>query len=324
MSYVLIQYAGTDDTTMTQPGIKLLGTQYSERLRRLYEQVSAAYEKPIKIEAIAGKMDNTIEIRPSDILIRLHPGSSEDNVAHELLHAILKSEGYPQIFSLQIIPLSQAIGNIIRADLDHLIINQRLRSLGYAPHSGFLKNADSFKKFLSLQIPEGQNQRAVFQISTIHELIKFHLYIKDANAERAILQKYPEIKPYWEKIKNTVKRLKRKASPADVWRVAEVLNTVADNICEENNADFRFSDIIGFEPVQLTSTELKQKASRIFEESLQRIPGSKGVLLRTFVRRSHMLVGASIVPVGIETAQDLELPVTLFIKQRNISFLKAS
>lgn len=95
---------------MTAPvasGIAILGTRYSERLKALYDRVAAAYAgKPIRFVAKYDLGDNTIMVTTSEIVLTLRPGSTEDNVAHELMHGVLHSEGYPQMFSINALPVS--------------------------------------------------------------------------------------------------------------------------------------------------------------------------------------------------------------------------
>jgi hypothetical protein len=311
-------------TAQTQPGgIELLGTQYSKRLKALYDEVAGLYARPVRLEPTTGHVDNTIEVRASEILIRLRPGSSEDNVAHELLHPVLQHEGYPQMFSISLLPSSNAVGNLIRADLDHLVINQRLRNLGYDPHAGFLRIADSYASFLKMAIPSDPSQRAVFQIGTIHELLKYHYYIADATAERAILQKFPQISGYWKDLKRAVDNAPSQPKPADIWHVAEALSAVSDRICARNKAVFRFSDIIGFEPVPLSHNELKGVANRVFEETKESVPRT-GLLLRTFLRRSRMLVAAHVIASGTQHDDDLKLTAAEFVGRREIRVLAVS
>jgi hypothetical protein len=61
----------------TESGIELLSTHYSDRLRALYDRVAASYARPIRIEPVTGHVDNSIETRPLEVLLRLRPGSTE-------------------------------------------------------------------------------------------------------------------------------------------------------------------------------------------------------------------------------------------------------
>jgi len=109
--------------------ITILGTAYSPRLGRLCEKVSRQYQKPVTFEPIEGHKDNSTLVRDKDILVSLRPGSSEDDVAHELMHSVLQFEGYPRIFGISAgntAQLSRSIRDILVSDLDHLLINQRL------------------------------------------------------------------------------------------------------------------------------------------------------------------------------------------------------
>ncbi len=175
--------APEEATNMQQPSsaFHLAGREYSERLRNLYLSVEMAYGRPLRVEEISGSVDNNIEVRPREIVLRLKPGSSEDNVAHELMHAILEKEGFPKIFSLRVFPLSTNLANLIRADLDHLVVNNRLLDIGYDAQQGFLRTVAPVTSFLQMPVPSDPRQKAVYEIGALHELVKYAHYVGGVN-----------------------------------------------------------------------------------------------------------------------------------------------
>jgi hypothetical protein len=319
--FLIIPATAKSGAAMPADGLDILGTHYSPRLKTLYDRVIAAHGKPIRVEAITGHVDNSIQVNATDIVVRLRPGSTEDNVAHELLHAMLQSEHYPQMFAVSILPQSPPLRALIGGDLDHLVINRRLLVLGYDPHRGFLSQADSYAGFLAFESPEDPAQRTVFQIGTVHELLKFHYYIRDPIAESAILRKHPGVAKLWREVKRAVDHLPRDPGPRDLWRVAATMNTAFDRLCAANKAGFRFSDLIGFQPVALTPADLRARAGDVFDETGQAMPDGR-ILARTFLRRDRMLVDVNVLNVDARTrAVDLGLPTSEFLAKRRFEWM---
>jgi len=303
-------------------GVDILGTHYSARLKALQDRVVAAQGKPIRFEATTGHVDNTIQVNATEIVVRLRPASSEDNVAHELLHAVLQSEHYPQMFAVTMLPQSPPLRALLSGDLDHLIINKRLLAMGYDPHRGFLSQADSYAGVLALESPSDPSQRTVFEIGMVHELIKFHYYIRDPTAEPAILRKYPSVAGLWREVKRAVDGLPRDPRPRDLWRVAATMTAAFDRRCIANKAGFRFSDLIGFQPVPLTATDLRAPASEVFEETGQAMTEGR-VLVRTFLRRDRMLVDVNLLAGDPRAhASGLDVPTAEFLTKRQIEVMQ--
>jgi len=300
-----------------ETGITLLGTPYSAKLRALYNAVSSSYSRPIRVEPKATASDNSVEVRRSEIVLQLRPGSTEDNVAHELLHPILQKEGFPQCFSLQHSKLSKSLADLIRADLDHLIINRRLRDLGYDPHAGFLRSAETYSNVVKMAPPTDVNQMTIFSIVILHELLKYHYYIADPAAEGALLQAFPLVTREWLELKPVIDRIPDVAKPADLWRVAEQFTVIANRTCRNNAAQFIFCDHIGYSPVSIDQSELARKARRVFELSMEAYPNG-GTLVRTFLRRTRIMVHAQVFETTAQIHRDLDLIASEYVRRYQV------
>jgi hypothetical protein len=188
-------------------GIEILGTRYSPKLRILYEQLAQACNLTIKVTPISGHVDNTFQALPSEILLGLKAGSSEDNVAHELMHGILRYEGFPRMFSLSLSKLAEIVCSVTAADFDHLVINARLLQLGYDALGGFLLKADRYHKVLDLRAKTDPVSQTLLLLTLCHELMKFRFYMSDVQAESDILAKFPTVRPYWRRLSSAISAL---------------------------------------------------------------------------------------------------------------------
>lgn len=319
-------------TTLAHPeGITILGTAYSPRLRKLQDKVSNLYQKPISFEPIEGNKDDSILVRQKDILVSLHPGSTEDVVAHELMHCVLHLEGYPRIFGVRggkDAQLSLSVRDIVVGDLDHLVINRRLLRLGYDAQHGFLAHADRYdvpggaEQWLKESYSSGNpNTMCIALIGAMHDLIKFKYYIGMKGSERYILLKVPSVRPYWNRLDVAIRALPAQAKPQDIWKVGVVLVQESDRICAGTGASFRVSDLIGLNPVPLRRVETHLRAREVFTETTT--SETQGTLVRTFLRQDHILVGANLllgrVPYGGE--KEMDLSVSKFTAKRGIKVL---
>lgn len=306
--------------------ITILGTTYSHRLRLLNDEVTAAYGKPITFAAISGHTDNAIQQREKDILVSLHPGSEEDNVAHELMHAILESKGYSQILSISTLPLSTALRNLLGSELDHLVINAYLLERGYDAKRGFLLKADRYDApggSVDSLLPrayssEDPNKRAIALIGTLKELMKFKYYIGSPGAQEYILGKMHVAAPYWQPLDASIAALPRKATPQDVWRVAITLIHEADKVCVDTQATFRASDFIGLFPMLVTKEQLQMPARKFFV--LTETNEGNVVLARAFTKLDHIMVGAVGRPASIsyDSTNDLDQSVSEFASRYHV------
>jgi hypothetical protein len=76
--------------SMSNGDIEILGTIYSPRLRSLFNaMVAATGGKPVEFFELTGHVGSRIVVSPDKINVGLRRGSSEDDVAHEFMHAIL-------------------------------------------------------------------------------------------------------------------------------------------------------------------------------------------------------------------------------------------
>lgn len=284
----------------------LLDTAYSAKALNLYQAVTNYFKLPVRVDEVNSGNDE-IELTQTNIILRLKRGAGEDVVAHELMHAILKSEGYPDIFCLGESERARNIHKIIVGFLDHLIINERCESLGYNPRNGFLLTSDSFEYLLSLSNPPDANGRATLNILLLNELIKFTFYNFKVDAEPRLLQKWPILVPYWTGLKGRIESSLKSRTKEDMWNVAAEFNKVADQICKNNNASFRFSDIIGFGPFPLTNEDAIKPANEIFEISLEK-QENRQFLIRKFCKRLHTMVDVCLIQLDTNFDDEVLVP----------------
>ena len=311
-----------EETVPLNEGIEILGTHYSAKLRELYKQVIAAYHRPIRFIPMSGHVDNSIEVVPSEILIRLKPGSTEDNVAHEFMHGIVQAAGFPQMFSVGNVQLANSMRSFAASDFDHLIINDRLQQLGYDPRRGFLSKADSYDHVLTLRPGDTPDAQTILVIGLLHELIRFHYYIGNSQAQAAIQKKFPEVRPYWARLSPAIAALPRTPKPQDMWKIVTVYIQIVDQVAFDRGASFKPSNLIGFNPVPLTENQLRQPARQIFEETIENLADNT-LMLRSFLTSGKVLVGAHIGrrEAAESLASDLALPAEEFARRRNIAIL---
>jgi hypothetical protein len=300
------------------PGIDILGTRYSARLRALYERVQRVNKKPMRVVELHAHEDNKMENRPNEIIVYIHRGASEDDVAHELVHALMEHEGYPRSFAISTIPLSRAIHIVVLSDFDHIAINQRLLSLGYDAKNGFLRRSDWPPGVLAMKPPSDREGQAVFRIGMLHELFKFVYYVGRPEAEFLLLSKDPPVQPYWNELRGVLRRLPASPSPDDVWNVTQTYAKLCDRIAADIGAKVRFTELIGFSPAVLQPSELLRRANTVFQVSAQ--PSTDGELVRFYLVKSGLLVGAQIVQGGAPFRPNWDTDAAEFAHQNHIVF----
>jgi hypothetical protein len=297
-------------------GIEILGTTYSPRLRSLFDEMQrSSGRKIVEFTEISGRVDSRITVRPDKIIVGVHRGSSEDNVAHEFMHAILSAEGFPQTFAIATSPLSEEINGLITSDFDHLIINVRLLRVGYDARHGFLAKADPYQPVLEISEPATPDQRAVFVIAMLHELLKFHYYVGIPGAQEAILAKFYSLRTYWKMLSDAINRLPKEPTPSDMWQVVTNYVRIADQVCIDVGAAFRLSDLVGFEPVPMREGALDQPARRYSDQRIE--PGGGDMrLVRVVLTNGGILVAAGLVPSDSVSgmAVDMDLHVSEFAR----------
>lgn len=299
----------------------ILEHSYSSMLRSLYNRASAVHGKPIHIVEIRGQVDNSTIILPKTIELRLKKGSSEDNIAHELMHAILHAEGFPTMFAVGVLPLANKLRDIASADIDHIIINDRLLELGYDARRGFLSTVEDYGNVLKLRVSGNANQQAILIFGMLHELIKWHYYIGNSEAETDILAQFPQVANYWQELSSAINDLSKRPAPEEMWIVATKYVSLGDTICEDLDASIRISDLIGFKPVPFFRKRLAESARSVFRETAQKL-NEQSVLVRTFLIEPKVLLAAHVVPVKTDYSRDIrEASVAKFAEKRNIKYL---
>jgi hypothetical protein len=280
--------------------IDILGAKYSNKLAALLHRVERKTKTHVVFIPKVGAGDNSIALVGGEYHMTLAPGSTEDDVAHELMHALLESEGYTSVFMIATIPLSVAMHPIIASDFDHLIINRRLHREGYRPETGFMaKMRDQYKSFVDMKVavitPE---QRAVFGVGVIHELMKQVYYVRSSKAEQAILRAYPSYRTHWLTVRNAIIRFRNVPTVSEEWNLVKVYVHEMDRIFSEAGMTEQFSDLIAFDPLPVNRNDLNKPASRLLSASSD--PASK--LLR-------IKAGGIMVSVGYGDRPDLSQPL---------------
>jgi len=135
------------------------------------------------------------------------------------------------------------------------------------------------------------------------------------------LLEVPAVRPYWNTLDAAIRALAQQPKPLDVRKVGVILVHESDAICADTGAAFKVSDLIGLNPVPLTPSQAHLKAREIFVETTR--SDIQGALVRTFLRRGHVLVGAQLVvgnpPYGRE--RDLDSGASDFAAKRGIEIL---
>ncbi len=296
-------------------GVDIIGKHYSTRLRDLIIRAEKTKKKPIEFTRNLSNEDNTYQDVGSKVVIALHPGSPEDNIAHELMHSILEAEGYPRAFFIKGRFVSRTIHALIVGDFDHLLINDRLLKEGYDAANGFLEPIrDQYRSIMSLQLPlnADSDQRAMYIILLIHELMKQVYYVENPGAEAAILSAHPAVKPYWLTLKPQIEAYRKKPSPHQGWSFVSFYTDCMDRITSDMHASFRFSEEIGFSPARCRLQDLSKPAS--FSIRTDQKAGS--TLTRLYMGR--VMVGVVLMPVP---GFDLSLRLKDFATKRSLQIL---
>ena len=302
-------------------GIEILGQRYSDNLKALYDKVIKLHNKPIKIVERIKKGDNSIDTHGNQIILKLGRGCSEDNIAHELMHAVLQAEHYPNFFSMTTLSLSQKLHAMCIADLDHLIINDRLIALGYNPHAGYLSKANGYENILKLSTPEDPGRHAIHHFCLLHELIKFHYYIADPNAERDILFKFPNIEKYWRLLSQKIDSLPMNPKPRDLWNIGAIYLGLGDEICKDLNAPFFITDLLGIGPLLVHPDDLAESAQSMFEITNEAI-NDQDVLVRFFTIDPHVMIHCLVIPLEHLPPKNIgSLSVSDYLKVLGVKYI---
>jgi hypothetical protein len=220
------------------------------------------------------------------------------------MHALIQSEGYAQAFTITKIPLSATLKPIIASDFDHIIINQRLHREGYFPETGFMANMkDQYKSWVNSKVAVlSPEQRAVFGVIYIHELIKHVIYIESPTAEKELLDTYPMYQAHWLKVKSAIRAFQQNPTPHQEWKFLGVYVREMDSIFSEAGMNVLFSDLVGFFPLLVTDGDLHKPASSFLTFSVDRASG----IMRLKAKANGIMVGAI---SGGDPALDLSQPL---------------
>lgn len=298
-------------------GVRILGTQYSSRLVALISRIEQSTGRKIIFKAKVGEQSDNSIIRDGDtFVINLGPGSVEDDVAHELMHAQLESEGYPHLFCLAAIPVAKVIETFISSDFDHLIINQRLLKEGYNPLLGFMSGMkDQYKSVMTVRLPPNPTpeQRVAFDVLMLHELMKHVYYVRSAAAETAILGSHPEIRPRWAPLKSAIEQYIGNPDFRHAWKFAETYLKLMDGITMANAPTPGFSEMFGLGPLPVSFRQKTAAASALLRVS--QAPNDPHAIVRVF--HGNVMVGA--VAKAGEPEEDLRQPLSVFAARYGIA-----
>lgn len=316
----------------TDDGIVICGHRYSSTLRDLYDEVSMLYKKPIRVikkreipdhltSCFREDMTNALYTHDKDIWLLLQEQPSEDVIAHELMHAVLRTEGYPELWSVGISPLGQKLAVIVAGFLDHLVINGRLLEIGYDARAGFLSRADGPENILKLDVPDELPKRIVLYFVLLHELAKFRHYIGDIRAEEALLAKFPEVAPYWETLSFQIRNLPQRPKPHDLWDIGVAFIQMGDRMCTDAKVDVLISDIVGLNSAALDNNDMSRPAKDIFTQTTEPV-GSQQVVVRIFLVEPRVMVSCVVVPRGSPMLKAAEvLSVRDYLLRLNVEFI---
>lgn len=298
-----------------QGGVDILGTHYSERLRLLILRVEKESKTTVHFETKTNSGDDNIRREKDLYSVTLAPGVSEDDIAHELTHALLESEGYAKVFCLPSIPFSATIYPFLNSDFDHVIINQRLHREGYHPEVGFMANMkNQYKSVLSLSLPTGlPEQRAILGMYIIHSLMKHVYYVEAPEAEGAILAAFPQYRTHWTAIKTAILEFRNNPDPLHEWKLIEMYVKTMDQIFSESGYPTKFSDLIGFSPLLVTRNELRKPASQsismVSDASYTRMK-VKGVMVNALAGHPSIDLASSLGELSRKSELDVWLLAT--------------
>ena len=248
--------------------VDIFGTHYSAKLDALISKVERATHKKVVFERNSPDGDNFNEHRGNSIVIKLRPGSAEDDAGHELVHSLIEMEGYPRWLHIPGIRESEALEKPIASDMDHLIINKRELREGYdALHGFLLPMRDHYRSDISALTPPpnfSAINRALYDIVLIHQLIGFVYYFKIAPAEPLILSAHPNLVPYWNKLKPKIEQYLSNVSPDTGWRFSGDFADVMDSITWDSGLRPKFSEVVGVMPFPCSAKELRMEAESVF------------------------------------------------------------
>jgi hypothetical protein len=276
-----------------------------------------AFRRPIRISELGSHLDNHITVSPDQIVIGLKRDTPEAGVAHELLHAILQAEGFPLVFHLEAIETSATVADMMRSDFDHLVINRRMRALGYDSEA-FLADADSHRPILEATLRGLPYPDTVVLWAVLHSIAKYRYYLGRPDAAKEILSGLPTIRPYWERLDSAIMTIPDEAMPRDIWTFIRIYVDVFARIALDLGAPLRLSALIGFVPILLTQADVARRARDLFTQTIERAQDGSA-LVRIY--RNGLMASAFIASTQDHInacTSDLALPAGDYIRRRRI------
>jgi len=315
---LIVGYSVVQQRFDSDDGIIILGHRYSSKIRTLYDKVRLLHNKPIRIveasqipENLKSRFlpnaKNAIYTHGNEVLLLLQRGAPEDVIAHELMHAVLQAEGYPDLWCVDVTPLGQKTGVVIAGMLDHLCINHRLVEIGYDARAGFLSHADGPENLLKLDAPKESAKRVIFCFLMLQQLVKFRYYIGDVNAEKALLARFPEVTPHWETLSSQIGSLPQRPKPQDLWDIGITYIRLGDRICKDLNADPLISNLVGLGPVVLHQNDLPRSTKSVFAQTIEPL-NPQQVMIRIFLVEPKVMVWRIVIPTDspvLKVSEDL-------------------
>jgi hypothetical protein len=213
--------------------------EISANLQHLVEEVERKYGKKVKYE-ISEEVDERsfggVEVDGTGIpTIKLSKkGLNEITIAHELMHLVLRKEGYPIIG--WILPkgkntaenleyLKWVRGKLFDPIIHAVVLNRRLRSIGFDESESLVKEWESVLKEDRLSYVSGPNKGKALTL----EYFRMVLEIKDDNIREKVTKYYK--KKGWHKEKslgqilaNKIIDIKEMDSKRAVKKFVECLN----------------------------------------------------------------------------------------------------
>jgi hypothetical protein len=300
-------------------GVRIFGKDYSPQLLPIFRKVQESFDLPVF--AIKQKTGNDeVEVLKDRIILRLKEDAPEDVVAHEQMHVVLQTEGYPRVFYISTISRASEIYKLMASSFDHLIINDRCSEYGYDARAGFISHAPSYDSILNIPLPEDNPDAKCIAVSLLlHQLIKFDYYFGDPKAEHAFLDRFPLITPYWNRLSVAIQTFKKNPTPKKMWDLIEIHNIVLDQVANDLHASVKISEFVGFGPVLVSPEDKTNSADSLFAETSQDL-GNGQILLRTYLKKSKILVNVVLVASSdIKLiSNDLRLPIVEYATKRGI------
>jgi hypothetical protein len=278
-------------------GFHILDGVYSDRLASLYRLAAKHAGKPVRFVTADQSMDSVSLFGP-EVIVKIKPGAPEDVIAHELMHVVIAEEDYPEpLWADYSDPWAKILDSLMLSDFDHLFINERLSDLGFDVKKGFLSHAQLYEELLKHEWPTNPELQVVTGLWAISQLMRCKYYIGAPNAERDILGRFPQIRPYWRPISATIDTLRTRPKPLDIWKVVLVYLNQTDRLARDTHSYFKLSDHLFFTPIPLSAKCLSRPANGVF--SLEYDQSSRATRIR--MKGSSVMAKVSVHRINLLT-----------------------